>query len=535
MADVYKQQTTVWRLDGRKVPAGTPGAIKVTTKSRKWYGTVNGEKTPLCADKAVARRMLNKMLADADLDRAGMGDVYVEHRRRPLSDHLADFQTALSAKGGSRQHVTLTVARIRSVLDGVRAVFLPDLDAVRAADFLASRRVDRLAVALPDGVEWFKPREAAAVLDMKQSAIGKAIQRNGLAAAGAGKSRRYPRATVQALAEKRQGTRGISCETFNHHVRALRSFGRWLFRSRRWPANPFDTLTLLAVSTDRRHDRRELTAQEIRRLLSAASASERTFRGLAGKDRAALYLMACGTGFRVRALAGLTPRDFDLSADVPVATLPARLSKNKRSKVQPLPADVADALRSFLDGKPLHKAVWPGNWRDDAAEMLRIDLDAAGIPFSVEGPDGPLFADFHALRHSYLTLGGRAGIDLRTLQELAGHSTPTLTARYSHRCIDDLAGAVSKLPRLLPESEEKHETIEVTSEKICREFTGADAFSRLSPSASVRLNSSERHYQSPSQPLDMSCLVSPCPSLSSVKALGLEPRTYGLKVRCSTN
>ena len=86
--------------------------------------------------------------------------------------------------------------------------------------------------------------------------------------------------------------------------------------------------------------------------------------------------------------------------------------------------------------------------------MMRVDLEAAGIPYSVEGPDGPLYADFHALRHTYLTLGGRAGIDLRQhLQELAGHSTPTLTARYSHRRLYDLAGAVEKLPRFLPDDQ----------------------------------------------------------------------------------
>ncbi len=82
--------------------------------------------------------------------------------------------------------------------------------------------------------------------------------------------------------------------------------------------------------------------------------------------------------------------------------------------------------------------------------MLRIDLETAGIPYAVEGPDGPEYADFHALRHSFLTLGGRAGIDLRTLQELAGHSDPGLTARYSHRRLHDLAGAVDKLPNLVP-------------------------------------------------------------------------------------
>src|SRR5207253_9634172 len=84
------------------------------------------------------------------------------------------------------------------------------------------------------------------------------------------------------------------------------------------------------------------------------------------------------------------------------------------------------------------------------AEMLRGDLAAAGIPYAVEGADGPLYADFHALRHSYITALGRGGVYLRTAQELAGHSSPVLTARYSHRRLYDLAGAVEKLPRFLP-------------------------------------------------------------------------------------
>jgi Phage integrase family len=82
--------------------------------------------------------------------------------------------------------------------------------------------------------------------------------------------------------------------------------------------------------------------------------------------------------------------------------------------------------------------------------MLRRDLEAVCIPYSVEGPDGPEYADFHALRHTYLTMLGRNGVDLRTAQELAGHSKPELTARYSHRRLYDLAGAVDKLPNLVP-------------------------------------------------------------------------------------
>ncbi|MGL4422908.1 MAG: tyrosine-type recombinase/integrase, partial [Gemmataceae bacterium] len=78
--------------------------------------------------------------------------------------------------------------------------------------------------------------------------------------------------------------------------------------------------------------------------------------------------------------------------------------------------------------------MWPGTWADAhrAAEMLRGDLEAAGIAYATEGPDGPEYADFHALRHTYITNLRANGVDLRTAQDLARHSTPTLTARYSH-------------------------------------------------------------------------------------------------------
>src|SRR5262249_24189211 len=289
-------------------------------------------------------------------------------------------------------------------------------------------------------------------------------------------------------------------------------------------------------ATDRRHDRRELEADELRRLLAAALASGGAFRGLAGRDRWALYLTACGTGFRARALAGLTPDDFDLSAEVPAVVQPARLAKNKKAKVQPLPADVADALRGYLADKPAGRPVWRGGWRDDAAEIIRGDLADAGIPYTVPGPDGDLYADFHALRHSYLTLLGRGGVDLRTCQELAGHSTPTLTARYSHRRLYDLAGAVDKLPSPAP-------TAGADGEGSRLKTTGTEGGSGCSVVA--RTPSNQGHPGAPSgkdkgghdegvalpQPLVTSPPDTSCHRQTSVKALGLEPRTYGLKVR----
>jgi integrase len=209
----------------------------------------------------------------------------------------------------------------------------------------------------------------------------------------------------------------------NFYLQAIKQFCRWLVKDRRMGDNPLAHLSGGNVRTDRRHDRRELAEEELRALLAATRSSERTFRGLTGWDRFHLYATACATGFRASGLASLTPESFDLDAENPTVTLAARDNKNRRQRVQPVPPDVAELLCDYLRDKPAEQPLWGGTWARDnkGAEMLRGDLEAASIPYVTEGPDGPLYADFHALRHTYLTLGGRAGIDLKTLRLLAEH------------------------------------------------------------------------------------------------------------------
>jgi hypothetical protein len=84
---------------------------------------------------------------------------------------------------------------------------------------------------------------------------------------------------------------------------------------------------------------------------------------------------------------------------MPTVTLAARHAKNRKTKVQPLPDDLAELLRDYLKDKPAGQPIWGGAWARDrrGAQMLPGDLETAGIPYAVEGPAGPLFADFHAL------------------------------------------------------------------------------------------------------------------------------------------
>lgn len=56
--------------------------------------------------------------------------------------------------------------------------------------------------------------------------------------------------------------------------------------------------------------------------------------------------------------------------------------------------------------------------------MLQRDLKAAGIPY--RDANG-LYADFHALRHTFITNMVKSGVNPKTAQSLARHATIDLT------------------------------------------------------------------------------------------------------------
>jgi integrase len=164
-----------------------------------------------------------------------------------------------------------------------------------------------------------------------------------------------------------------------------------------------------------------------------------------GPDRAALYLTAIGSGLRaLKELRPLTPEAFDLKGNPPTVTAKAAYTKNKREAVQPIPGWLVDRLRPWLAHKAPRMPVFKG-MTPRTAEMLRVDLEAAGVPY--ETPEG--VADFHALRSAYITYLVASGASVKTCQTLARHSDPKLTIGiYAKASLHDLAGAVADLPDL---------------------------------------------------------------------------------------
>ena len=137
---------------------------------------------------------------------------------------------------------------------------------------------------------------------------------------------------------------------------------RWLVRDGRAATNKLAHLPGYNADTDRRRARRDLTVDELARLITAAErGSVWTWRagmshnsptlGIDGPDRAMFYRLAAGTGFRASELRSLTLESFDLDGDVPTVTVRAGYSKRRRDDVQPIGPELAKLLRPWLAGK----------------------------------------------------------------------------------------------------------------------------------------------------------------------------------------
>jgi integrase len=243
--------------------------------------------------------------------------------------------------------------------------------------------------------------------------------------------------------------------TVNNYIQRMKSFNRWLWRDKRAREYILVDLQRKDAKNDRRHIRRRLTDVEVRTLIAAAESGPMWKSGLSGPDRAMLYRVAHGTGFRAKELRTLTPERFRLDADPPTITVLACYSKNGQEAVQPIADTLADQLSGWLATKPAGEPIFKGMGTRNA-EMLRVDLKAAGIPY--ETSEG--VADFHASRGTYISNLVAGGASVKTCQTLARHADPSLTIGiYAKTSLHDVKGAVETLPDLAPtrpESETAH-------------------------------------------------------------------------------
>ncbi len=417
-------------------------------------------------DKDASQKKAVEIQQRVDRKLSGHADPFEDHHRRPLIEHVDDFDKFLCAKGTSTDYHGDTLARLHRTIKGCGFERIADLSASAFVSWLGD--VQHSGETLVEGTgKIVGYRRVGDYFGVTESTVGK-WKRDGAPLVA-----RKP-IDLAAVAEwlNQRADRGkISPKTANHYIASMKLFTRWLKRDRRMGDDPLAHLSMLDTSRDIRRERRAIGSDEFARLVAAAEAGG-PVEGVIGVDRAMLYILAAWTGFRRKELASLTLRSFNLTAETPVVRVLAAHAKGKRTDEVPLHTAVVERLRAWLPSKadlapgdhPLQLRAAGGSWRK-TSKMMKVDLASARARWigeaetdaerdrreqsdflTYQDEDGA-FADFHANRHTFISNLGKAGVPLATAQKLARHSTPALTANvYTHLEISDKASAIESLP-----------------------------------------------------------------------------------------
>lgn len=206
---------------------------------------------------------------------------------------------------------------------------------------------------------------------------------------------------------------------------SIKSFYKYLVRQKLLPASP---AKLVKSPKLPKSLPKVLPVDEVFAIVEMPSL--KTVLGL--RDRAILELLY-GGGLRISELCGLNLLDVDRSQRIVRV-----MGKGSKERLVPVNAGAVRALEAYLARRgELLATIKPG--QDPEAMFLNFrggrltprsiarHLDAYVVQCALTRKVSP-----HALRHSFAThlLGG--GADIRSIQELLGHSSLSTTQRYTH-------------------------------------------------------------------------------------------------------
>jgi integrase/recombinase XerC len=166
-------------------------------------------------------------------------------------------------------------------------------------------------------------------------------------------------------------------------------------------------------------------------------------KSLLGARDGAILELFYSTGIRISELTGILMQDLHLAERMVKVR-----GKGKKERLLPLGQKSADALEDYI----LHRDKQIAKLRP-APEQLFLNYRGLGI--SVRGVRKILEKYIrqnnfsgkispHSLRHSFATHMLDAGADLRSIQEMLGHSSLSTTQKYTHLTIDRLTEAYDK-------------------------------------------------------------------------------------------
>ena len=237
----------------------------------------------------------------------------------------------------------------------------------------------------------------------------------------------------------------ICASTYNARICVLREIFHCLADDVSEADDPWAGVRL---RTDDSHSRRELTLDELARLMKAAADK--------GKVWHRLFLVGIYTGMRLGDCCKLEWNAVNLERKV-IQLVPQKTRKhcNGRPVTIPIHGELLQELNSAkTEGGALVMPTLAQNYKRakwHVAHGLQDIFKAANIQTSIQLEGRRIKtpeATFHSLRHTFVSFAANAGISLSVIASIVGHCSTAMTRHYYHENEEVLRRAVDAIPAI---------------------------------------------------------------------------------------
>lgn len=209
--------------------------------------------------------------------------------------------------------------------------------------------------------------------------------------------------------------KGNKNKTLANKVEALKAFCLWCTERGYLESDPLAGLRPFDTTPEVPH--RAFTPEELAAFLAVVPPA-----------RSIVYRVALATGYRMSELRALRVRDLDRFG--PSLPLAGEFTKNRKDARQPISQELAGDLESLTVDRLGEEPLLSMPRNHTAHENFVRDLEAAGLAGKRETAEGKL--TFHSLRVNYVNGLVTSGADLKTVMELARHSSAFMSMqRYA--------------------------------------------------------------------------------------------------------
>jgi len=233
-------------------------------------------------------------------------------------------------------------------------------------------------------------------------------------------------------------SKNYSKTTIARKLASIRSFFKFLIREGELVANPFEMLRTPKQDKKLPHF---LSITEVDVLLKTPDSS--SVMGL--RDMAIMETLY-STGIRVSELVGLDEGHIDFTAGMIKVQ-----GKGKKERLVPIGTHAIDAINEYINSKSMskkkeEKSVSRGEplFLNKYGDRLTARSVARSLDKYLKESGINLLTSPHTFRHSFATHLLDKGADLRSVQEMLGHSSLSTTQVYTHITTERLKNVYDK-------------------------------------------------------------------------------------------